>query len=46
MEDFYAKLDTLYLSELINEEYIDIGYFNWQDKLKDLVKAKDVVKED
>lgn len=34
IEDFYAKLDTLYLSELIKEEYIDTGYYNWQDKLK------------
>lgn len=30
---FLAKLDTLYLSELIKEEYIDTGYYNWKDKL-------------
>lgn len=33
-DDFFAKLDTFYLSELIKEEYIDTGYFNWHDRLK------------
>jgi len=31
-DDFFARLDTLNLSELIKDEYIDMGYFNWQDK--------------
>lgn len=36
MNDFFAKLDTLYISDLIKEEYIDEGYYNWQDRINKL----------
>lgn len=32
MDDFFSKLGTLYLSELLKEEYIDTGYYNWEYK--------------
>lgn len=32
MNDFFSRLETLYLSELIKTEYIDTGYYNWENK--------------
>lgn len=31
-DDFFARLNTLHLSELLKEEYIESGCYNWQDK--------------
>ena len=30
---FFSKLDTFKLSELIREEFVDVGFYNWQEKL-------------
>ncbi len=32
-EAFYANLAAFHLSELLKEEFIDVGYYNWQEKL-------------